>query len=186
MGYAASCRRINTGAVSMSNQTPLSGAEKLAAAQHHLELVLGFFERVDSKMSVVLGVDLAMSGLLFTEFHSAQKVPPYGWLFIVVFSILIAASLLSLYRGSFPNLNGGHTSLVYFRELQKKPESDFLTAYRNLKGDSLADDYLGQVWRNAKILSLKFDRLKDAYVFMAWAIAPWAAALVTFNNIGAK
>jgi hypothetical protein len=165
----------------MGDKTPISGADKLAAAQHHLQLVLGFFERVDSKMSVVLGVDLAMLGLLFTEARSAKEIPYAGWLAITAFMILMVASLISLYRGSFPYLNGGHASLVYFRELQKMPESSFLDAYRTATPDSLADDYLGQTWRNAKILTLKFDRLKQAYVYMAWAIIPWAVALVCFN-----
>ena len=98
----------------------------------------------------------------------------------------MAASLISLYRGSFPNLNGGHASLVYFRELQKTPESSFLSAYRSATPEALAEDYLGQVWRNAKILTMKFDRLKQAYVYMALAIVPWTAALVVFNGMGEK
>ena len=152
---------------------------KLAAAQSQLNLVLGFFGRVDTKLSVVLGINLALLGVLFTKILSTEKISILSLVAAGVFVILVTLSFVQLYRGSFPTLEGGHASIVFFREIQKKSEAEFIRAYRETTAEALAEDYLGQAWRNSKILTMKFDRLKSSYVLMAWAILPWAFTIIS-------
>jgi len=87
---------------------------RLAAAQHQLDLILSFYGRVDAKLSVVLGIDLAMLGVFFTKVALAKSLPFVVLASGIVFCFLMFGSLLQLFRGSFPDLNGGHSSLVYF------------------------------------------------------------------------
>ncbi|MFW9438924.1 Pycsar system effector family protein [Xanthomonas euvesicatoria] len=155
---------------------------KLSAAQSQLNLVLGFFSRVDTKLSVVLGIDLAMLGVLSTKIVATDKPTLISICGAAIFGMLLIASFMQLYRGSFPNLEGGHASIVFFREIQKKSETEFLKAYREASAEALAEDYLGQAWRNSKILTMKFDRLKSSYIYMAWAVLPWAVTLMSLTE----
>jgi len=159
-------------------------AARLTAAQHQLELVLGFFGRVDSKLSVVLGIDLAMLGVVFARLSILENITWGVFLAGALFSVLLGYSFLQLFRGSFPVLDGGQTSLIYFRSIGKLRESDFLDRYHSLTPAQLADDYLEQTWRNSKILTIKFDCLKTAYVYMAWAALPWSIILVSLSGEG--
>lgn len=89
-------------------------------ARDQLNRVLGFFPRVDAKISVLLSVAIAMLALL------ASKAPlkELHWnsrpaLVAFVALALIALSLFLLYQASFPRLAGGRRSLLYFREIAK-------------------------------------------------------------------
>src|SRR5438128_11442795 len=100
----------------------MNGQEQLNAAREQLRVVLDFFGRVETKLSVVLGVDLAMLGFLASKIPAAATVPVVGWLAVGVFALLSAGSLWNLYRASAPQLEGGHDSLVYFREIANRTE----------------------------------------------------------------
>lgn len=157
---------------------PMDSDDRLSAARAQLDLVLGFFARVDTKLSVVLGINLATLGVLFAQASPKQfHFGWVGWVVLAIYFFLTGASCVQLYRGSFPHLAGGTASRVYFREIAKMDETVFVEGYSSLTHDMLAKDLLEQAWRNSKILTLKFDFLKSAYTFLALAIVPWVAAL---------
>jgi hypothetical protein len=99
--------------------------------------------------------------------------------------LLLAASIAMLYRGSFPNLKGGEASLVYFREIAKHREHDFIEKFSEQNDKHYTHDLLAQAWRNAQILSIKFDCLKWAFTLMALAIPPWMVSIGLFAAYGA-
>ena len=158
----------------------MSPEELLRAARDQLNLILTFFARVETKLSVVLGVDLAMLGFLASRFPGTAAVDDVGWIAAAAFVVLNAVSLINLYIASAPQLDGGHGSLVYFKEIAKRTELAFADEFTGLSTKTLARDVLGQVWRNSQILKVKFDRLVWAYRCMAFAILPWIVALVLF------
>ena len=45
----------------------------------------------------------------------------------------------------FPNLTGGHSSVIYFRDIAKRNESRFIEDYNNQTVAALKADVLGQV-----------------------------------------
>jgi len=141
--------------------------------------VLGFFPRVDAKQSVVSGVHLAMLGYLAAKWPAGPKViPGAGWLFGAIFVLATTASFWLLYRSSFPNLNRGDGSLVFFREVAKRKELDFVGRYQDLSDAGLTKDILYQVWRNSVILHDKFVCLRWSYLIMMGSTLPWVAALL--------
>jgi hypothetical protein len=152
----------------------------LASSRDQLNLVLNFFARVDTKLSVVLGIDLGMAGLLASKTPTDAEVWAGAWVIVGVFVTLLAISLFHLYRGSFPNVDGGHGSLVYFREIARRSETEYRDAFRCLSTSELADDLIRQTWRNSVILKDKFKHLRWSYIFMALAIVPWLFAVGLF------
>lgn len=157
-----------------------SPKERLDRATSQLNLVLGFFGRVDTKLSVVLSIDLGMLGLLTAKAPTWTEITTTSWYFAGAFAAFISASLIYLYRGSFPNLVGGQASLVYFREAAKRREVEYIDAFSALSTEDLSKDILCQAWRNSQILAHKFNSLKMAYICMALSIPPWVVALVAF------
>ena len=155
-------------------------------ARKELDLVLGFFQRVDAKLSVVLGIDLGMLGLLSSKAPQMSEITGTTWCLVALFLMLCGLSLFQLYRGSFPNLDGGQSSLVFFREIAKRREVEFVDAFTALTADALTKDILCQVWRNSEILVKKFDNLKRAYICMALSVPPWVVALIYFVRAGAR
>ena len=169
--------------MSQENQetsSPWTPDKQLAASRDQLNLVLNFFSRVDTKLSVVLGIDLGMAGLLVSKTPADADVWAGAWVVVGIFVTLWTISLFHLYRGSFPNIDGGHGSLVFFREVARRTEGEYCEAFRVLSMNDLADDLLRQAWRNSVILRDKFNHLRWAYIFMALAIIPWLFAVALF------
>ncbi len=152
----------------------------LKDARDQLGTILSFFPRVDAKLSTVLAIDTGMLAALSASVPSLQKLSV--WMAITPFATtaLLAASYVYLYRGGFPNVKGGHASVVYFKEIARRTEAKFIEEYSRHTPDSLRADVLGQVWRNSEILTEKFRCLKLAFIFMAVGTIPWIISLAIF------
>ena len=154
----------------------------VSACKDELNLVLSFFPRVESKSSVLLAIDTSMLAFLAAK---ATPIPDFSIAMAISASLtvlLLGASIAMLYRGAFPQLAGGHGSLIYFREIAKRTEHKFVEEFTAQSETQYANDLLGQVWRNAEILKAKFDCLKHAFTFMALAILPWLVAVALFTT----
>lgn len=163
----------------------MDNEELITACKDELNLVLSFFPRVESRSSVVLAIDTGMVAFLATNAPPLSALSKCMSIASVVTVLLLSASFAMLYRGSFPTLKGGDASLVYFREIAKHREHDFIEKFSAQNNKHYAHDLLGQAWRNAQILSIKFDCLKWAFTLMALAIPPWIVSIVLFASYGA-
>src|SRR5208283_2331898 len=140
--------------------------EQYAASKDQLNLVLSFFPRVDAKLSVILAIDTGMLAVLGSD------APPLAALslpMIVTASfavLLLAISVIFLYRGAFPSLKGGSASLVYFREIANRREHQYIEEFRGQTNEQHVNDLLGQAWRNSEILKAKFDALNMSFIFL--------------------
>ena len=131
-------------------------------AKSHLDLILGFFPRVETQMGLLLGLCVGMLGFLGSKLPPPsqwQAMQPWTVVALTITAIAILAVFWALYRAAFPSLTGGFRSLVYFREIAGRTESAFVTEYGSLKDDALLVDLAGQIWRNAEILKGKDDRV---------------------------
>lgn len=155
------------------------GKDRLTTAWNQLTLVLSFFARIDTKLSVVLGLDLGMLTLLATKAPSLEKFTTFQTAASSICLFPIGLSLYHLYQGSFPHLSGGTTSMVYFRTIAGMKQSDFVSAYRRMTLADIADHVLQQAWRNSRILNNKFDSLSRAYSWFLLAVVPWLAAVAS-------
>lgn len=152
-------------------------SDRVNAAWQQLQLVLGFFSRVDTKLSVGLGINLGMLAMLSTRIPKPEDltllVSVVGVLFLTPFTL----SFWNLWLGYFPDLRGGSNSLIFFSRIEKMTESEFLRACETRTLDGFERDVLGQCWRNSKILVAKFKCLKRSYLATALTIAPWMALI---------
>lgn len=150
----------------------------LEIASSQLDRVLNFFPRVETKISALFAVDVAMLALLALNATSSDGGVWYLGALYGLTVVGLGASIWFLYQASFPQLTGGGSSLVYFKEIAKRTEANYLKEMRGCELDRLTDDVLGQVWRNSEILSAKFHCVKYAFIATALAVPPWFLALV--------
>jgi len=157
---------------------PQNDNEELAGrAKDQLALVLSFFVRVETKLSVILAVDLAMISIAFAKVLPLAEVSLSVIGLLALFAVMQVASLILLYRGSFPHLADGERSLIYFRSVAQLDEADYRTRFTQRDLGAHVDDVIDQAWINARILTVKYDRLKWAYLWMGLSVAPWVVAL---------
>ncbi|ODS90376.1 MAG: hypothetical protein ABS45_15985 [Comamonas sp. SCN 65-56] len=159
---------------------------RLQAAWNQLNLVLGFFSRIDAKLSVVLGINLGMLALAGSRMPAIHTMDWRMLLIAASFAAAIAASFYHLWKGAFPDLNGGTSSIVYFKSIAGMSESAFRHAYSAACPAALANDVLNQVWRNSKILDRKFTSLRRAFVATICAVAPWVVLLIALPASSTK
>ena len=164
------------------SKKPLIREERLSAAWSELTLILGFFARIDTKLSVMLGINLGMLGLLGSRVPEFSQVSWWMGLLAVAFVLPLVASFCHLWRGAFPDRRGGTNSLVYFGSIARMSESHFRDSFSAQSPEALADDLLNQVWRNAKIVDQKFASLCRAYVATLLAVLPWFVILVMLRE----
>ncbi|HDS0947601.1 TPA: hypothetical protein QDZ34_000114 [Stenotrophomonas maltophilia] len=162
-----------------------SQSDRVSAAWQQLQLVLGFFSRVDTKLSVGLGINLGMLAMLSTRIPRPEDLTLLVSVIGVLFLTPLTLSFWYLWWGYFPELRGGSNSLIFFLRIEKMTESEFLRACEDRTLDAFERDLLGQCWRNSKILASKFKCLKRSYLATALTIAPWMA-LVTLLPSPAK
>lgn len=91
--------------------------------------------------------------------------------------VLLVASLLFVYRGTYPRTKGPQDSLIYFRSIAGKDLKNFKERFRACGADDHLDDVLEQVHRNSEILAIKFLQLQRAYRCLLMGVLPWAITL---------
>lgn len=160
----------------------MTSTDLVAAARDQLNRTLTFFPRVDAKASVVLAVNTSMLAVLATRAVPYTQLT-WEWIPIGVAALLLGLSFWHIYKEAFPSLEGGHDSLLYFREVAKRTETKYLEAWTGVTESQYLNDLLAQVWRNSEILTKKFDHMRWAFNFLALAIVPWivSIALLTWR-----
>lgn len=148
------------------------------ALERQLDRLLTFFPRVDSKVSSLFAVtsaQLAVAALNLTL--NDLKV---WWITgcVVAFAFCALWVMIHLYRCTYPHLEGGQQSLIYFAEIVKKQPHAYIRAIDNVKVDAYREDVAGQIYRNAEILCLKYRFLKRATIGASVSILPWSALLL--------
>lgn len=149
----------------------------LEAAERQLDRTHAFFPRIDGKATALFAIASAQIGV--AVLNISYEDLRMWWITVpaAVFLFVIGWSLVSLYWCAFPHLNGGQSSLVYFREIAKLREADYLQRYLALSEEELRKDVAGQVWRNSQIVAAKFNHVKNATFAQIFSLLPWTLLL---------
>jgi hypothetical protein len=155
----------------------MNDEDQVKAGWSQLTVVLSFFPRIDTKLSVILGLDLGMLTILLTRLPAASDLTWWHGLLFLFCGAPLTLSLVHLYRSAFPDTRGGTDSLVYFGRVAKMTGADFVSAVRRRSNAELSADVFEQVWRNSKILAAKFEAMQKAFRMLLWSILPWLITL---------
>jgi hypothetical protein len=164
----------------------LNDREQYEAAERQHLLIQSFLPRVDSKVSALFAVAAGELAILCLNVTRASLITWWAAIPLAVALLLIAASVILLYRSAFPHLDGGHSSLIYFKEVAKRTEVDFQNDWKAADYSRLLNDVLGQVWGNSVIVSKKFFYLKWASISIAASLLPWGVYLAASSFITSK
>lgn len=139
---------------------------------------MGFFPRVEGKASFILALNVAMFGVLAVNYPVHHVGSPRG-AFGIVAALLLALSISQLYVVFFPHLDSGPSrSLIYFNDIASLGWKAYHKAVATLESEDLLADLTCQVWRNAEILKIKFDKTRAAFIFTLVALPFWLLMLM--------
>lgn len=151
--------------------------------QRQLDRVLGFFPRVEARINALFGANTLI--LIIAALNVAADDLRL-WYVTIPGSLLLIGLLVSyyhLFRANFPDDNGGEKSLIFFKEIQKRTEANYIAEFLDCSEATLRNDLLGQVWRNSCIVCQKYQRVKLAIIATALSIAPFVIFLVVTGTI---
>lgn len=164
----------------------MNDREQFEAAERQHLLIQSFLPRVDSKVSALFAVAAGELAIICLNVTRVSLTTWWAAIPLAVALLLIAASVVLLYRCAFPHLDGGHSSLIFFKEVSKRTEASFITEWKTTDYSNLLDDVLGQVWGNSVIVSKKFFYLKWSSICIAASLLPWATYLAASSFITSK
>lgn len=154
--------------------------------QRQLDRVLGFFPRVEARINILFGVNTLILVIAALNLSAGDL---RLWYVTVPASLLLFGLLVSyyhLFHANFPDDNGGEKSLVFFKEIQKRTEANYIAEFIECSEAKLRNDLLGQVWRNSCIVCDKYQRVKLAIITTSISIAPFVVFLVITGTIHAR
>lgn len=152
-------------------------SRRLENAERQLALVQSFFPRIDSKVSALFAISSGQIAVAALNLTLDDLKLWYVAIPAALFVVAVCAVVWNLYRCTYPHLDGGAQSLVYFAEIAKRTESDYIKRYREVTDKDLTEDLIGQIWRNSEIVAEKYKYLKIATVTAMLSLLPWALLL---------
>ncbi|WP_340571702.1 Pycsar system effector family protein [Stenotrophomonas sp. G106K1] len=146
--------------------------------------MLSVFPRVDAMLAVLLGVDTAMAGVLFSKWPHAADAGPLIVVTTIAFALFSALSFMAIYRAAFPNLDPVGKSTIFFGDVAKLSVTEYTRLLLDVPDRELAAEIAHQVWRNSSILIVKYRNLRRAFGWLLASIVPWLVSLLSISIAG--
>ena len=151
-----------------------------------LDRTLTFFERVESKSSLLFASNLGILTLMLYNINYNDITTWFVVVPVILACALIAFSLGHLFIASYPDTKGGQSSVFYFKSVAGSTEQNFIESFRSKSDSELEKDMLGQVWRNSQILDSKFSHIEKAYRLSLLSVLPWIAFLIASSVVNGR
>ncbi|MBN9483129.1 MAG: hypothetical protein BGO70_01075 [Bacteroidetes bacterium 43-93] len=151
--------------------------KRIDRAEKNLQRKLEWISRVDTRVSFIAGVAIAMLGVLANAF---SRIICWEWYHYAVFysaAAFLFVSLFYLYKSQNPKILAPNESLIFFGTIAKMKFDDFKSKFSNTSPEDYFDDLLHQVHINSEILCEKFYYLKSSITWIIIAVIPWLIAL---------
>lgn len=152
--------------------------KEIDVVEAQLNRVLGFFPRVDTKVVGLFTINSALLTISVLNVEAGDLKQWYIALPAIFLLIGLIASYVFVYRGNFPTLDGGQRSLIYFAEIQKRTEANFIAEYEAVSDEDYRADMLSQVWRNSQILNAKYESVAIATRLTLATLLPFSVFLL--------
>ena len=164
----------------------MSDGDDLVRVERQLDRMQAFYPRVDAKSSALLALTTALVGTLAAVLPLPDLA--FWWVGAPVglFVLCALAAYWLLFDCARPHTDGGGGSLFYFRSIAHRTEHDFIRDFEGATPDALRRDALAQVWRNAEILTAKFEALRRATYVVVLGAVFWSLSLVAIIVLNGK
>lgn len=155
--------------------------DKTSAAEYVLQATIEWVPRVDNRISILLGVLVAMIGTILVVAPPIDKWSDAA----IITSMATGASLIvaafGMFKATFPVTKGPTDSRIFFGSVGKRKAADYAAGFLAQSKSDYLDDLLAQIHRNAEIVSAKFKHIKIAFISTVVAVPLWAATLILFD-----
>lgn len=151
--------------------------------QRQLDRVLGFFPRVEARINGLFGVNTLILVIAAVNLSAGDLVLWYVALPGGLLIVGLATSYYHLFKANFPDDNGGEGSLIFFKQIQQRTEPNYIAEFLTCDEQKFRNDLLGQIWRNACILCVKYTKVKQAILVTAISVAPFIVFLIATATI---
>lgn len=145
---------------------------RIEIAERQLDRVLQFASRIESKVSMLLATNLGIFAVLLTNLSYSDINTWYIASPLAVGLLMISQSIFYLYKATYPRLEGGSSSLVFFSEIANRTEHNYQKEFLNISLEDLYSDLAGQIWRNSQIMKSKFYCVNRAFFWTFSSIVP--------------
>ena len=155
---------------------------KLEYSRWILERNLHWISVIEAKTGVIVSIDTAMLGALAVAFGGLAPSERSAW---AIVAGLCAALPLAVAIGYgalavWPQIKGPPKSFIFFGKIKKRSVEEYRDDFMGASNESLLDDCLQQIHRNAEIACEKYDRVTSSMKLSFGALIPWVAALAVF------
>ncbi len=150
----------------------------LDAIERQLDRTHQFFPRIEAKVSALFAI---VSGQIAVAILNLAPDDLRLWWIagpLAIFLLGAAWVMFNLYRCAYPHLEGGNTSLVYFGEIAKLRETQYIDQITEVTIDDHRADVAAQIWRNSEIVCCKYRYLRYAMLTAMLSLIPWAILLI--------
>lgn len=151
--------------------------------QRQLDRLLTFFPRVEARINGLFGVNTLIFVIAAVNLSAGDLRLWYVTMPGAILLVGLLTSYYHLFKASFPDDNGGENSLVFFKRIQERTEINYIKEFLDCSEAKFRDDLLGQVWRNACILCVKYTRVKQAIIATALSVVPLIVFLMVTATI---
>ena len=151
--------------------------------QHQLDRVLGFFPRAEARINGLFGANTLILVIAAVNLSAGDLVLCYVTVPGAMLVIGLLVSSFHLFKANFPDDHGGEGSLIFFKQIQQRTEVNYIGEFLACDEAKFRNDLLGQIWRNACILCVKYTRMKKAILATAISVAPFIVFLIATATV---
>lgn len=149
---------------------------KIEMAEKNLDRQVNWLDKLHTKSTIVLGIQLGMLSLIFASFKKTEfnLCEPKILLSILVIAI-IGVSIFLNWRSTYPALKTKvHESKLFFGHIANKKNNDYLSQVSKLKKAEYLEDLIHQSYVIASIVDKKYKLLKNSQNLIYSISIPWA------------
>lgn len=166
--------------VHVGNQTcpAMNEGDRLALMQENLDRVIEWVARLDTKASIVLGIDLALVGFLGRRGSDALNGGFWPAAMFIATVALVGASLWFLGVATFPRTDPPRPSVFFFGSVAKGTAESYQEGIASMTEDEFIKDTAGQIHTLSSLVTSKFKAVQRALICLFVSIAPWLSTVV--------
>lgn len=156
------------------------------AAERNLVQVHSFFTRIDARVSAIFAITSGQIAVVTLNITFENILSSAVFVFLVLYLICAFGALFNLYWCTYPDLIGGEKSLIFFGEIAKQAEVEFVKDYMEADLETLRHDVVRQIWRNSVIVKKKYEFLRVATLCTGISVVPWTILLACLSANAGK